>query len=104
MYIYKIRESLFIFFVFYQNIHEGDGGIFHIVHDGVDTGEKVVVEHLEDHGGDQTEHGGQQSHFHTAGDDGRGDITCALTIIESRHHTDDRSQELQRRGEREKQE
>ena len=90
---YKPKFGLF--FIFDQDIHEGDGSVFHIVHDRVDLREDVVVEYLENDSGEQTEYGSQQGHLHTTGNNGRGDITCAFDIIECLNHTDYSTSETQ---------
>ena len=82
---------------FCEYIDEIDRSLFHIDGDRVDLSEDVVVEDLENHSDDQTTDGCDQSDLHTTCDNVRRDITSLLDIIECLDHTDNGSEESERR-------
>ena len=84
--------------VLHQQVHQSDGRFLHLAGDAVDTAQQVVVEHLQHHGHDQTEHGGEQCHLDTAGHDGRTDVVGGGDLVEGQDHPHNGSQEPEHGG------
>lgn len=89
--------------VLYYDIQQADRAVFHLVNQTLDEAKNVVVEQLKNDSDDQTEQRGQQSHLDTTGNNGSRDITYLLDLIECSDHTDDGTQESQRRSDRDEQ-
>ena len=84
--------------VLYYDVEQVDGAILHFVNQPLNEREDIVVEQLENHSDDQTEKCSQQSDLDTTGNNGSGDITHLLDFIERLDHTDDGTQESERRS------
>ena len=93
---YLVRYELLV--VLDHRVDEADGGVLHIDGEGVDLGQDVVVEELEDDRDDQTADGGDQSDLHTTRNNVRGDVTGSLDGVEGLDHADNGTKETEGRG------
>ena len=88
--------------VTYHEVEKADRAVFHLIYKPFDKREDIVVEELEDDGDDKTEESGKQGDLDTSGNDGCRDVTNLLDLIEGFNHTDDGTQESERRSDGDK--